>query len=171
VYEGSALTVLGVLKYDSESESFSMTQVDGLVIGGAKEYLNRIKRALKFYENKILNNCLIFLCTSFIASGIFAYLYKKSKVQQKKTKDFLHKIKDHPLQAMPDAAAEDLGIFCTYCMAKPSNLIVQPCMHLTMCVECYKVYSAHFPEGEEAKCIMCREEVHGFILVNYRERV
>ena len=78
MYEGTALTVLGVLKYDSESESFSMTQVDGLVIGGAKEYLNRIKRALKFYENKILNNCLIFLCTSFIASGIFAYLYKKS---------------------------------------------------------------------------------------------
>jgi hypothetical protein len=44
-------------------------------------------------------------------------------------------------------------------------------MHLTICVECYNEYSANFQEGEEAKCIMCREEVHGFILVNYKERV
>ena len=48
--------------------------------GGAKEYLNMIKKALRHYEHRLLDSCFGLLIASFLAIGVCAYFYKKSHV-------------------------------------------------------------------------------------------
>lgn len=42
-YEGSALSLLGMISYDPQTDSFKMTQVSGFISGGLKE-------AIRFFD-------------------------------------------------------------------------------------------------------------------------
>lgn len=47
-FEGSTLTLMGLVKYDTEAKAFKMTEVSGIVAGGLKE-------CKKIMEHKIQN--------------------------------------------------------------------------------------------------------------------
>ena len=55
---------------------------------------------------------------------------------------------------MPAEKAEEQGAFCLICFANPSNVILSPCYHLCLCIDCFKIYTKD--DFREVECPCCR---------------
>ncbi len=45
-FEGSTLTLIGLVKYDTETNAFKMTEISGIVAGGLKECKKLMERKI-----------------------------------------------------------------------------------------------------------------------------
>jgi len=109
-YEGSTLTLLGILKYDTKLQTFTLSSVSGILAGGAEECLRFVDEQIR--DLKAAKAATIFGATVAVMIG--------------------------EISPIPNDLAEERGTFCVVCLSSPSNIIVLPCMHLGLCVACFQ---------------------------------
>jgi hypothetical protein len=80
-YEGSSLTLMGLVKYDKAQGCFKMTEVGGFIAGGVSEFKKMIKMQIASTKSfLVLIGVLTGICGFF--TGLI--LYKKYKENQMK---------------------------------------------------------------------------------------
>ena len=131
--EGASLSCLGRLSFDSTSGAVKMTSLTAVVAGGIAEatrYLN-----LQIRHARIAMTICGGLATMIFFS-LFCSVYKSRQEMQRQQaiQDLLNSIKEKKNQI---ASADEMGVECRICMADPSNVILVPCHHLSICYNCY----------------------------------
>lgn len=135
-YEGSTLTLLGILKYDTKLQTFTLSSVSGILAGGAEECLRFVDEQIRDLKAAKAATILGATVAVMIGAHIIKNLYqrlKKYRNLKSEEKYFLGEI-----SPIPNDLAEERGTFCVVCLSSPSNIIVLPCMHLGLCVACFQ---------------------------------
>lgn len=52
---------------------------------------------------------------------------------------------------------------CVICMSTLSQLVILPCRHLCLCIDCAKTLNTRAESNQDIKCPMCREKVGGYV--------
>ena len=135
-YEGSTLTLLGILKYDTKLQSFTLSSVSAMIAGGAEECLKFVDEQIR--DLRAAKAATIFGAT--VAVMIGAHIIKNLYQRLRKYRDLKSEERyfQGEINPIPDDLAEERGTFCVVCLSSPSNIIVLPCMHLGLCVACFQ---------------------------------
>lgn len=138
--EGTALTLLGTVTYNSDTNQIQLTKVAAIVAGGVKESINYLKSEIQYLSSiRLILGVTTLLC--FSINGFLMYQKNKEKrASEKAEQDQLNAqklVKSCTLRRFPTAKANEQGIVCLVCLTNPSNVVAIPCNHLATCNECY----------------------------------
>eukprot|EP00347_Sterkiella_histriomuscorum_P009177 403342224 len=159
--EGSTLTMMGTLAYNSETNQLELTKVASILAGGAKE-------AIRYLNNEIKTMSQLRLVFGVLALGCLSInatlMYMKGKETREKRRAEENKakneslIKSNTLRRFPTAKANEMGVICMVCLTNPSNVVAVPCNHLSTCNECYyKIKEQYLKrQVQEFRCPYCR---------------
>ncbi|TNV82339.1 hypothetical protein FGO68_gene10271 [Halteria grandinella] len=172
-YEGSALSLLGMVEYIPQTDSFKMTKVAGFISGGLRE-------SLKFFDRQITEIRALWHLTAYL-TGIFATItgfvlysrYQKWRTELRMEQQRLEEeARFLSLKRMPSSQADQAGVICAICLGNPSNVISIPCNHLSMCIGCFNQMKSRYLNGQDRnfECPCCRIEMNTeeYILVEYK---
>lgn len=62
--------------------------------------------------------------------------------------------------------ADDLGQLCSICMASSIEVVILPCRHMCICLDCALLFNETNPQGKKkikSECPICRESIASFI--------
>ena len=90
-YEGSTLTLLGILKYDTKLQTFTLSNVSGIIAGGAEECLRFVEEQIRDLRAAKAASIFGASIAAMIGANIVLNLYrrwKKSRVLKNEEKYF-----------------------------------------------------------------------------------
>ena len=128
VREGSSVTLLGLVNYDSKSDRFTMTELSYVLAGGMQAARARIME----YIDKLasLQNTGTFLFT--IVFGLGAFLHYKKLSNRRKLAEQARVSSEVKLDGpAPEGSAE-----CIICKDHIATVVFAPCNHMLACKSC-----------------------------------
>ncbi|CAI2376212.1 unnamed protein product [Moneuplotes crassus] len=133
---GDSLSVCGILEYNVENDTLSLT--DPTVA-----FLGCIKDAISGLSDKIFENSkdLIFYGLAAITCGTFCYIYSKKLLSQYSI-------------TIEDAKITKL---CNICDNTKPSVLRRPCLHICECNPCYTKNKESKPE-QTKYCPICTQE-------------
>ena len=78
-YEGSTLTLLGILKYDSKLQTFTLSNVSGIIAGGAEECLRFVDEQIRDLKAAKAATIIGASIAAMIGANIVLNLYRRWK--------------------------------------------------------------------------------------------
>ncbi|XP_011500475.1 PREDICTED: mitochondrial ubiquitin ligase activator of NFKB 1 [Ceratosolen solmsi marchali] len=153
--EGSIITVIGELTKSSSNHNSLVLQPPG---DGTSYYLTTMSissllRKLDDQRKVYKWLCLIFGTIGLFIAGILVRRYLKDKEKQKLANELRKSLEQSRKERRQRIRETNLSRdqLCVICMTNPQEIILLPCGHVCLCIDCSMNYTS--------TCPICRETV------------
>ena len=133
-FEGTSLSLLGLIKYDTKKDTFVMTKLACILAGGIKEamqVLNAKIASLNQYRDNLIK--LGFLALGMGAYFFFQWCLLKRNIWYRRGAESINDMKHGLINHSEN---------CYMCMEHPAIVVFVPCNHLLVCKACCTLLEA-----------------------------
>lgn len=136
--EGQGVTLLGLVKYDPDTDTFAMTEVASVLGGGLRAALNQFSehlRLLRIYMTVLFVSGM----TSFCLGAIRYYGHYRTMRNRLDREEALRKASEKALannKLVAVSTLEEGRAECSVCYSQPATFVYVPCNHMFCCEQC-----------------------------------
>ena len=151
VREGSSVTLLGLVNYDSKSDRFTMTKLSYVLAGGIQAARARVMEIIDRLAS--LQNASTFCFT--ICLGLGALLHYIRLSSRRKLAEQAASDERLSREEKLDGPAPEGSAKCTICEHHIATVVFAPCNHMLACESC----TLRLQRSVNKDCPVCRREI------------
>ena len=123
--------MLGLVKYNADTDSFDMTQLSNVLAGGCSE----AKRCLTQHLSALKE---IRLACTMIGAGLcsIGFFFTWLRIAERRNQQLRLKAQVNASKPLPKQENEAGRTECICCMDKPAVVVFTPCSHMITCEIC-----------------------------------